>query len=130
MREARDKAAIAAGGMRTWEGKKVRCIVICFSCGKPRCIFSNENNADFENAMVAFQQKLESVSERYSCRDLIFPDNDPLSKLVVQRQNLNCESPIEKQYYNIKGRAYKTDDICYHCGEGCSKRIKGGLAFF
>ncbi len=77
-RDVRDKATITAGGMRTWEGNQVHCVVICFSCSKPRCIFSNKNNADIANALRAFQQKLESVSERYLCGDLIFPNNDPL----------------------------------------------------
>ncbi len=67
------------------------------------------------------------MSHRYSCGDLIFEDSDPLSKLIVQRQNLNCESPIETAYYNVLGRKYSTDDICYHCGEGCSKSSNTGF---
>ena len=35
----RGKDICKATGMRSWEGKKVRCVVVCFSCGKPCCIF-------------------------------------------------------------------------------------------
>ena len=67
------------------------------------------------------------MSDRYSCGDLIFEDSDPLSKLIVQRQNLNSESRIETAYYNMHGRKYTTDDICYHCGEGCSESSNTGF---
>ena len=67
--------------------------------------------------MVAFRQKMESVSNRYSCGDLLFADDHHLSKVIVQKQSLTCESPIEKGYYNKEGRMLKLKDICYHCGE-------------
>ena len=60
---------------------------------------------------------MESVSGRFSCGDLLFDNDNPLSKVIVQKQSLTCESPIEKGYYNCDGRALKLKDLCYHCGE-------------
>ena len=62
-------------------------------------------------------QKLESVSERYSCGDLLFDNSDPLSKVLVQKTNLTCESDIENGYYNDASRALRLQDVCFHCGE-------------
>jgi hypothetical protein len=67
---------------------------------------------------VAFQQKLESVSGRFSCGDLLFDDDHPLSKVIVQKQSLTCESQIEKAYYNKIERALKLKDLCIYCGSG------------
>mmetsp|Transcript_516 Transcript_516/g.1048 ORF Transcript_516/g.1048 Transcript_516/m.1048 type:complete len:136 (-) Transcript_516:69-476(-) len=68
------------------------------------------------------QQKLESVSGRYSCGDLLFDDKHHLSRVLVKKQNITCESPIEKGYYNVEGRALKLKPICIHCGEMCSTK--------
>ncbi len=40
-----------------------------------------------------------------------------MSKVLVQKRNLTCESPIEKGYYNKDDRRLKFDAICIHCGE-------------
>ena len=37
---ARDVAVTKALGLRSWEGKKVKCVVICFHCNKSRCLYS------------------------------------------------------------------------------------------
>ena len=62
-------------------------------------------------------QNLESVSERYSCEDLLIDDRHHLSKILVQKQALSCESQIEKSYYNNDGRTLKLKKICIYCGE-------------
>mmetsp|Transcript_4286 Transcript_4286/g.8952 ORF Transcript_4286/g.8952 Transcript_4286/m.8952 type:complete len:114 (-) Transcript_4286:79-420(-) len=43
-----------------------------------------------------------------------------MSKVVVQKQSLTCESTIEVGYYNppnAADRVLRTKDICAHCGE-------------
>jgi hypothetical protein len=115
-RAKRDVDINKALGLKSWDGKKVRAIVTCFHCMKRRCIFT-VTDADFSAARVALHQKLESVSGRYSCGDLLFDDSHPLSKVIVQKQSLTCESPIEKGYYNKQGRALSLKDVCIHCGE-------------
>ncbi len=66
--------------------------------------------------MEALQQKLESVSHRYLCGDLLFDDNHHLSTILAQRKNLNCTSPIEKAYFKNSERRLKLKSICFHCG--------------
>lgn len=66
---------------------------------------------------LQLQQKLEAIDFRYSCGDLVFDDDHPVSKVIGQRQNLTCESAVEKAYFNHKERALKLQDVCIHCGE-------------
>eukprot|EP00957_Ditylum_brightwellii_P168634 12835130-Ditylum_brightwellii.AAC.2 len=63
------------------------------------------------------QQKLELVSHWFSCGDLLFDDDDPLSKAVVQKKNLTHESWIKKGYYNHKEQVLKLRALYIHCGE-------------
>ena len=122
---ARDVALSKELILRSWEAKKVRSILTCFHCGKRRCIYSPTDEV-YSAALVALQQKLESVSARYSCGDLLFDDDHHLSKVLVQKKNLTCETPIEKGYYNHKERGLKLKDICSHCGEmGSSEFLLG-----
>ena len=72
------------------------------------------------NARKELKDRLESISHMYSCGDLIFKDDEASGKVITQRLNLSCESPIEKCYYNTEGRAFQTPDICIHCGAGGS----------
>ena len=103
--------------LKSWEAKKARGFLTCFFCGKRRLICSPLTK-EYDNARLALQQKLESVGSRYSCGDLIFDDNHHLSKVVVQKQSLTCESQIERAYYINKDRTLKLKNICVHCGEG------------
>ena len=103
-------------GLKSWDSKKVRCFLTCCFCGKRRCIYSKVDE-DYKAAEVALTQKMESVADRYSCGDLLFDDSHHLSKKLVQKQALTCESQIEKSYYNSTSRGLKLKDICIHCGE-------------
>ena len=66
---------------------------------------------------------MKEIDFRYSCGDLIFEDDHPVSEVLGQRQNLNFESQIEKSYYNCSERGLKLPDICIHCGEGGSSEF-------
>jgi len=112
----RDVSVTKSLGLKSWEGRKIRAIITCFNCNKRRCIYSPKDE-EFIAANVAFRQKLESVSGRYSCGDLLFADDHPLSKVIVQKQGLTCESQIEKGYYANTDRSLKVKMICIHCGE-------------
>ena len=63
------------------------------------------------------QQRLESISKRYTCGDLLFDESHPLGKVVVQKQSLTCASSIEKGYYQNKGRILKLKPICFYYGD-------------
>ena len=84
-------------GLRYWESKKVRGFLICYHCGKRRCIYSPQDK-EYNTAQVALQQKIESVSGWFSYGSLLLDDGHHLSKILVQEQDLTCESPIEKGY--------------------------------
>ena len=71
----------------SWVATRVRGFDTCYHCGKDHCIFS-PNKYDYLDNINAFRAKLESVSERYSCGDIIFDDSDPLIEVFIQRQNL------------------------------------------
>ena len=81
-----------------WDAKRVRAIVQCFHCEKTRCIYTVTDD-NYSSAMLALQQQMESESSRFSCSDLLFDDSHYLSKVVLQRKNLTCETLIEKGYY-------------------------------
>ena len=51
---------------------------------------------DYTSTMVALQQKLESMSSCFLCRDLLFDDGHHLSKVILQRKALTCKSLIKK----------------------------------
>ena len=76
---------------------------------------------------MVLHQTLESVSFWHSCGDLLFPDDHHLSGILVKKQSLSCESPIEKGFYNCKDRGLKLKDICYHCGAGGSNKFIMGM---
>ena len=115
-KSSRDSRLSGELGLKSWAASRVRAFMKCYHCGKRRCIYSM-NGDQWKKAKTAFRQKLESVSGRYSCGDLLFDDDHHLSKIVVQKQSLTCNSPIEKGYYNHKDRTIKLKDICIHCGE-------------
>eukprot|EP00956_Cyclotella_meneghiniana_P041453 scaffold227870_cov37-Cyclotella_meneghiniana.AAC.2 len=113
----RDKEVNIRLKLRSWDHKKVRSTVICFHCNKPRCIFSRELDDEYYAAAKVLKRTMESISG-YSCGDLIFDDNDPISDVLAQRQNLTCESKVETAYYNVDGRSsFVTVPVCIHCGE-------------
>ena len=53
----------------------------------------------------------------FSCGDLLFADDHHLSKVLVQKKNLTCESPIKKGYYNHPERKLELKKCCVQCGE-------------
>eukprot|EP00985_Skeletonema_marinoi_P007014 scaffold3067_cov89-Skeletonema_marinoi.AAC.1 len=84
-------------GKNIFAARSVRSFVTCYHCCKRRCIYSPSQEGYIQaQAARALKEKLESVSGRYSCGDLLFEDSDPFSKVLVQKLNLTCESQIEK----------------------------------
>ena len=119
---ARDTKLAKDLKLKSWDAKKVRGVLQCYHCAKPRCIYSPVEDG-YNAAAIAMQQKLESVSCRFSCGDLLFDDSHPLSKVLVQKQALTCETRIENGYFNHKDRKLKLTDICVYCGEGGSEDV-------
>ena len=74
---------------------KSRLTVVCSECGKARVVYSPVRLTCGEIASV--KRREESVM--YSCGSPLFDDDHPLFKYCVVREGLNCETPIETQYY-------------------------------
>ena len=81
---------------------------------------SSEESEDKASVEI-LRFKMESISFRYSCGDLVFYNHHSVSTVLGQRQAITYESTIEKAYYNSKKRVLKIPDICIHCGKGGSK---------
>ena len=113
---ARDLRVTIALNLKSWEGRGIRAIITCYNCNKRRGIYSPKDE-DFIKTNVASRQNVESVSGCYSFDDLLFDDNNPWSKVIVQKQGLTCEYPIDKSYYANAESSLKVRMICIHCGE-------------
>lgn len=94
MKATRDKEVAQKLDLRSWDPKKVRSVVRCFHCNKPRCIFSKEMNTVYYQVSKLLKQRIKSISG-YSCGDLLFDDDDEISNVIAQRQQLTCESRVE-----------------------------------
>jgi hypothetical protein len=93
-------------------GAKVRGVVECLACDKPRCIFAEKQSTYTQNEEVltfAVENNL------YVCGSPIFPESHPLAAELRIRTSLTCQTPIERSYYSNK--ALKLPPICAHCGE-------------
>ena len=97
--------------LKSWDGKKVRAFVICYHCGKRRCIYTGKDE-DYLAAKVAFRQRLESVSSRYSCGG-----EKGAADFLYSLQQLR-----EK---NMTG-GFKCFPICVVCLDKKKKVVRGG----
>ena len=93
-------------------GAKVRGVVECLACDKPRCIFAEKQSTYTQNKVVltfAVENNL------YVCGSPIFPEDHPLAGELRIRTSLTCQSPVKRSYYSNK--TLKLPPICAHCGE-------------
>jgi len=72
---------------------------------------------------AALKAKLESVSDRYSCGDLIFDDDDEMSKLIVESETIGgfLLGQDELRQRKLTG-GYKCFPICVEC-RGSGKKV-------
>ena len=111
-----DAARAETFKLNKWNATKVRATVTCWQCAITRLIYSN---AELEkDVKIALQQRIEGM--HFVCGSLLFEEDDPLGSIICQRLALNCETGLERVYYNPKqGRKnFKTPDICIHCASG------------
>ena len=74
---------------------KVRAIISCEECKKPRCIYANSRLSSEEEGCV----KCMKEAKTYTCASQLFPDGSPLGGTILVRKALVCGLPIETQYY-------------------------------
>lgn len=88
---------------------KVRRIIVCSDCSKPRCVYAAASLASEEKNRL----KCLNETEVYTCGSTLFPPESPLHRTVVCRQALSCSSPMETQYYS--GVATAFPPVCWYC---------------
>ena len=74
---------------------KVRAVICCGDCLKPRCIYANFRLSAREVECV----KGIKETNIYTCGSSLFPDDSSLEKTAVVREAATCHSPMENQYY-------------------------------
>jgi hypothetical protein len=100
--------------LKSWSAEEVGALVQCYGCGKMRCIFSPTKSSD-EDRQSELERRIETTI--FQCGDLLFPDrNEEYGMVFLQRANLSCRNTMEREYYNVKDRRFKTKEICFHCG--------------
>ena len=98
--------------LKSWDHKKVRAAVYCHSCGKPRCLYSN-NEKEFKDGEWGDKILKASETALYICGDVLL-DNE----VVHQKINLSCESEVERNFYIANSLKKVNRELCVHCGEG------------
>lgn len=90
---------------------KVRDIVICAECGKPRVVYSAKKLSLNE------KKELERVQEEmiYTCGAPLFPCSTESVHNMIVREGIICESQIETTYY--AGKTATFPEVCVHCGD-------------
>ena len=78
---------------------KVRAIISCEECKKPRCIYANSRLTSQEEVCV----KRMKEAKTYICGSPLFPDGSPLGCTVLVREALLCGSPIDSVLYFCVG---------------------------
>lgn len=90
--------------------QNARAIVECVECRKPRVVYSHHKLT--ERQIMSFTI---SISEyEYTCGSPLLPPTNSMSKKVMSRLNINCDSHVELAYY---GSGLGQVDICSVCAE-------------
>ena len=89
---------------------RVRDVLICSECSKPRCVYAASKLSYDERTEV---QKVRDEGV-YLCGVPLFPDTHPLRHSVVVREALNCSAMVEATYYGSPRVCF--DACCVHCG--------------
>ena len=89
---------------------KVRGILDCHECGKPRCIYS------VKKLDIVATRKVDDIrcSKLYVCGSFLFLPDSMYHSTIVVRQALSCEEHVEVQYYSSTLCSFPP--VCYHCG--------------
>ena len=92
----------------------------------PRLIYSNAELT--KDDKIALRQRIEGMHFVYGAI-LFQEDEPPLGRIISQKLALNCETGLERAYYNPKqGRKnFKTPLICIHCGSQSNLRSHAEL---
>ena len=88
---------------------KVRGVIVCVECNKPRCVYA-ASTLSYQEKTLLKQAKDTNV---YTCGSELFTPNTPLHGTVVCRQALTCTHPMEAQYYSSSCPTFPP--VCWYC---------------
>ena len=89
---------------------KVRCILTCQECFKPRCVYAKSKLKPDEKSAIEQVQE----SRLFTCGSCLFPPDSPFSGVICVRENLSCGDPIELSYFSAT--LVHFPPVCYWCG--------------
>ena len=89
---------------------KVRSVIHCGECNKPRCIYVTSRLDEEEKEHV--EQCVHSRT--YTCGSELFPSESQVHNTIICRRSLNCSDPMEAQYYS--STCVKFPPVCWFCG--------------
>ena len=87
---------------------KVRDVIHCMECAKPRCIYAPEK---LDSETLILVEHIKDQDSTYTCGSPLFDMESP----IKVRIGITCTSPMEAQYYTAK--LHKFPPVCYHCGQ-------------
>ena len=90
-------------------GDRVRSVVNCFRCSKPRCIYAQKQLSTRERIL------LEEITTNgvFSCDSPLLPPLHPLEERISMKNFRSCEDPIEMAFYSSN---LGSINVCCYCG--------------
>ena len=118
---AADKESQANDKMKELHPSKVRAVVTCVECGRPRVLYAKllDESKPLLKKLDAF---IDTVD--YTCGDLLFdasaddPIEQRLAEVFYHRELLSCRDNVEIDYFNYGGLRGRTEfeHVCARCG--------------
>ena len=93
-----------------FNSSKVRGVIHCQECFKPRCVYSSQKLQWNERVLL----KDVTNEKLYTYGSSLFITDSLVVETIVVRQNIGCRNPMESQYYSAKLLSFPP--VCYYCG--------------
>lgn len=90
-------------------GDRVRSVVYCFRCSKPRCIYAQKQLSARERIL------LDRIIANcvFSCGSPLLPPLHPLEERISMKMFRSCEAPVEMAFYSSN---LQSMNVCCYCG--------------
>ena len=103
-----------------FDASKLKAIVTCDNCNRPRCVFM------MKKATVAELDQLTAyIGEvSFSCGDDLFEgaegDDAKMASVFFNKEELSCRDDVELAFFNPQGKAVQCEfeHVCARCGNG------------
>ena len=90
-------------------GDRVRSVVYCFRCSKPRCIYAQKQLSTRERILL--DQLITNCV--FSCGSPLLPPLHPLEERISMKTFRSCEAPVEMAFYSSN---LDSINVCSYCG--------------